>query len=206
VAEEGHRIETGSGFRWYVDPLDGTTNYVHGYPCFSVAIALEAEGEVVLGVVCDPMRKETFSAIQDGGAFLNGRRISVSKTRCLDDSLLATGFPYDIRENRENNLDHFRGFSLVSQGVRRDGSAALDLCYVAVGRLDGFWEMGLGPWDLAAGVVLVREAGGTVTDFKGRGFSIESGEVLATNGLIHRQMVSVLSEVKKRREGGDQNR
>jgi len=194
VAEESQYPQTGSAFQWYVDPLDGTTNYVHGYPCFSVSIALAVEGEMLLGVVCDPMREETFSGTKGEGAFLNGRRISVSKTQNLDHSLLATGFPYDIRESQENNIDCFTRFSLVSQGVRRDGSAALDLCYLAMGRFDGFWEMKLHPWDLAAGILMVMEAGGRVSDFEGEDFRLDSGEVLATNGLIHDQMVSVLIE------------
>jgi myo-inositol-1(or 4)-monophosphatase len=194
VAEESQRRPTGNAYQWYVDPLDGTTNYVHGYPCFAVSIALAVEGEIVLGVVSDPMREETFSATKGDGAFLNGVSISVSKTKDLDDSLLATGFPYDVRESQNNNLDHFARFSLSAQGVRRDGSAALDLCYVAMGRFDGFWEMKLHPWDLAAGALIVTEARGRVSDFEGGPFKIESGEVLATNGLIHQQMASVLNE------------
>ncbi len=175
-----------------MDPLDGTTNYVHGYPCFSVSIGFEVNGQLVLGVVYDPMGDEFFHAIKGDGAFLNGRRISVSETRDLDHSLLATGFPYDIRESQENNIDNFANFSLASQGVRRDGSAALDLCYVAMGRFDGFWELKLRPWDLAAGIVMVTEAGGRVSDFSDGTFRLDSGEVIATNGLIHGQMVSIL--------------
>lgn len=194
VAEESEHSQSGGAFRWYVDPLDGTTNYVHGYPCFSVSIGLAVEGEIVLGVVYDPMRDEVFSGTRGGGAFCNGRKISVSQTQDLDQSLLATGFPYDIRESRENNIDHFTRFVLTAQGVRRDGSAALDLCYVATGRFDGFWEMKLQPWDLAAGVIMVREAGGRVSDLRDGRFRIDSGEVLATNGSIHGQMVSVLNE------------
>lgn len=201
VAEESQHSQTGSAFQWYVDPLDGTTNYVHGYPCFSVSIGLAVEGEIVIGVVCDPLRDETFSGTKGGGAFLNDRRISVSKTQNLDQSLLATGFPYDIRESQENNIDCFTRFSLVSQGVRRDGSAALDLCYLAMGRFDGFWEMKLHPWDLAAGILMVMEAGGRVSDFEGEDFRLDSGEVLATNGLIHDQMVSVLIESQIERGG-----
>jgi len=199
VAEESGRPKAGGAFQWYIDPLDGTTNYVHGYPCFSVSIGLEVEGEVVLGVVYDPTRDEVFCAIEGGGVLLNGRRISVSRTQDLDRSLLATGFPYDIRESQENNIDHFSRFALVSQGVRRDGSAALDLCYVAMGRYDGFWEMKLHPWDLAAGSIMVREAGGRVSDFGNGEFNIDSGEILATNGLIHGQMVSVLSNSRLQR-------
>ncbi|NIO04538.1 MAG: inositol monophosphatase [Proteobacteria bacterium] len=200
LAEEGeHKPQGESSFRWYVDPLDGTTNYVHGYPCFSVSIGLEVEAEMVLGVVYDPMGDELFHGIKDHGAFLNGRKINVSKIRALEQSLLATGFPYDIRESEENNIDHFAKFALASQGVRRDGSAALDLCYVAIGRFDGFWEMKLRPWDVAAGVVMVREAGGRVSDFRNAPFSIDSGEVLATNGLIHGQMVSLLERGRIKR-------
>jgi len=193
VAEEREDLQTGSAFQWYVDPLDGTTNYVHRYPCFSVSIGLEVRGEIVLGVVYDPTRDEIFCGIKGGGAFLNDRKIGVSKTKDLDHSLLATGFPYDIRESQENNIAFFTSFALASQGVRRDGSAALDLCYVAVGRFDGFWEMKLRPWDLAAGILMVKEAGGRVSDFRDGHFQIGSGEVLATNGLIHGQMVSVLN-------------
>jgi len=193
VAEEGVRNpQAGSPCKWYVDPLDGTTNYVHGYPCFSVSIGFEVNGQLVLGVVYDPMGDEFFHAIKGDGAFLNGRRVSVSETPDLDHSLLATGFPYDIRESQENNIDNFANFSLASQGVRRDGSAALDLCYVAMGRFDGFWELKLRPWDLAAGIVMVAEAGGRVSDFSNGPFRIDSGEVIATNGLIHGQMVSIL--------------
>jgi myo-inositol-1(or 4)-monophosphatase len=200
VAEEGQQYsETDSSFRWYIDPLDGTVNYVHGYPCFCVSIGLEAEGEMVLGVVYDPVREEIFQATKGNGAFFNGEKISVSGTRDLGHSLLATGFPYDIRESQETNIDHFASFALASQGVRRGGSAALDLCYVAVGRLDGFWELKLSPWDLAAGIVMVREAGGRVSDFGEGPFRIDSGEVLATNGLIHRQMASVLAGTKSKK-------
>jgi myo-inositol-1(or 4)-monophosphatase len=196
VSEESESPLTGSPFRWHVDPLDGTTNYVHGYPCFSVAIALEVEGEMTMGVVYDPVRDEMFYGTKGHGAFLNGRRIRVSPTADLDHSLLATGFPYDIRRSRENNIDYFTRFSLVSQGVRQDGSAALDLCYVAMGRFDGYWEMKLASWDLAAGTLVVQEAGGRVSGFGGGRFRIESGEVLASNGCIHEQMISVLSDGK----------
>jgi myo-inositol-1(or 4)-monophosphatase len=197
VAEESeHSVQKGSPFKWYVDPLDGTTNYVHGYPCFSVSIGLEVDGQIVLGVVYDPMGDEIYHAIKGNGASLNGKTISVSETQQLGHSLLATGFPYDIRESRENNLEYFTRFALASQGVRRDGSAALDLCYVATGRFDGFWEMKLRPWDLAAGIVIVKEAGGRVSDFGNGPLRIDSGEVLATNGLIHGQMVSVLKRSK----------
>ena len=196
VAEESEYPQTDNAYRWYVDPLDGTTNYVHGYRHFCVSIALEFEREIVLGLVYDPMRDEIFSATRNGGAFLNGHRISVSETGRLDRSLLATGFPYDARKGQPNNMENFNRFSLASQAVRVDGSAALDLCHVAVGRFDGFWEMRLRPWDLAGGTLIVGEAGGRVSNFQNGRFRIDSGEVLATNGLIHDQMVSILGEAE----------
>ncbi len=204
VTEESEYPQTDHAYRWYVDPLDGTTNYVHGYRHFSVSIALEFEGEMVLGLVYDPMHDEIFSGAQNSGAFLNGRRISVSETGRLDRSLLATGFPYDVRRSQPNNMENFNRFSLASQAVRVDGSAALNLCYVAVGRFDGFWEMKLCPWDLAGGILIVREAGGRVSNFQNRRFRIDSGEVLATNGLIHDQMVSILREAEIRGGTRDQ--
>lgn len=193
--------------RWIVDPLDGTTNFAHGLPIWSVSIALEMRGEVVLGVVHDPNRGETFSTIRGRGARLNGRRIRVSSTRKLGRSLLVTGFPYDIRRARNNNLIQFGLFAVRARALRRLGSAALDLCYTACGRFDGYWEMKLSPWDQAAGSLILREAGGRITDFGGRKFSVYGDQVLATNGLIHRQMMRVLqaahlarrrSQVRKR--------
>lgn len=204
VTEESEYPQTDHAYRWYVDPLDGTTNYVHGYRHFSVSIGLEFDGEMVLGLVYDPMQDEIFSATQKGGAFLNGQRISVSETGRLDRSLLATGFPYDVRRNQPNNMENFDHLSLASQAIRVDGSAALNLCYVAVGRFDGFWEMKLRPWDLAGGSLIVREAGGRVSNFQNGRFRIHSGEVLATNGLIHEQMVSILREAEIRGGTRDQ--
>ncbi len=192
IAEEGTDIRNGSGFTWIIDPLDGTTNYAHGYPCFSVSIALEQEGEPVLGVVYDPMRGELFSARNGQGAFLNERPIRVSGTDSLIKSLLATGFPYDRAVSEKNNMNHFHGLLMASQEVRRDGSAALDLCSVACGRFDGFWELKLKPWDVAAGSLIVREAGGAVSDFSGAGFSVHDDEILASNGRIHEQMLVIL--------------
>ncbi|HET6369571.1 MAG TPA: inositol monophosphatase family protein, partial [Nitrospiria bacterium] len=181
-----------SPYRWIIDPLDGTTNYAHGFPCFCVSIGLEHEGNVLLGVVYDPIRSELFYAERGKGATLNGRRIRVSSTFSLSRSLLVTGFAYDIRISQENNIDHFTRFSMRSQGVRRTGSAALDLCYVASGRFDGFWEMKLHPWDVAAGSLIVKEAGGEISTFSGDPFYIDSKEILATNGKIHREMIAVL--------------
>jgi myo-inositol-1(or 4)-monophosphatase len=193
LTEEGSNVtgvETEN--KWIIDPIDGTTNYAHGFPVFSVSIALESAGVVVLGVVHNPMLDETFVAERGSGAFLNDKRISVSTVGSLGKGLLATGFPYDIRTSELNNLDHFANFALKAQAIRRAGSAALDLSYVAAGRFDGFWEMKLRAWDVAAAALIIEEAGGTVTDFAGNAFSIYSSECLASNGLIHASMVTVL--------------
>ena len=201
IAEEETKIQTGSGYRWIIDPLDGTTNYAHGYPCFSVSIALEHEGDAIAGVVYDPMREELFSARKGGGASLNGKPIRVSAADTLIKSLLATGFPYDRKTSDKNNLDYFHELLMASQEVRRDGSAALDLCSVAAGRFDGFWELKLKPWDVAAGSLIVLEAGGMVTDLSQNAFDINAEEVLASNGRIHRQMAEVLKRTAEKRKG-----
>ncbi|MGB8952696.1 MAG: inositol monophosphatase family protein [Candidatus Aminicenantales bacterium] len=193
LAEEGLNKNQGAEFRWIFDPLDGTTNFAHKFPVFCVSIALEQRGEVVLGVVFDPMREEMFWAARGEGAYLNREKIKVSSTHDLGRSLLATGFPYDIRESRVNNIDHFAHFLLRAQAIRRCGSAALDLCCVACGRFDGFWELKLNPWDVAAGILIVEEAGGRTSDFKGEAFSIYGSDVLASNGLIHEPMIEVLN-------------
>jgi len=195
LAEESGPSDAGerrSDYVWIVDPLDGTTNYAHGYPVFAVSIALEHQGEILLGVVYDPMRDELFAAERGAGATLNGRRIRVSDVEDLNKAMLCTGFPYDVRERGEF-VRHFRNFIMTAQAVRRDGSAALDLAYVASGRFDGFWEEGLNPWDVAAGALLVEEAGGRVTDYQGRPFSIYRAPVLASNGLVHEAMMRVLA-------------
>jgi myo-inositol-1(or 4)-monophosphatase len=192
MAEEETLIRNDSGFTWIIDPLDGTTNYAHGYPCFSVSIALEQKSEIVLGVVYDPMRDELFTARKGEGAFLNGRPIKVSVADTLIKSLLATGFPYDRKVSEKNNMDHFHDLLMASQEVRRDGSAAIDLCFLACGRFDGFWELKLKPWDVAAGSIIVQEAGGTVSNFSGAKFSIYDDEILASNGNIHGQMIEQL--------------
>ncbi len=197
MAEEGTMIRNGSGYTWIIDPLDGTTNYAHGYPCFSVSIALEHEGEIIIGVVYDPMRDELFSAQKAEGARLNGTKIRVSSVDTLIKSLLATGFPYDRRVSEKNNLNYFHDLLMASQEVRRDGSAALDLCSVASGRFDGFWELKLKPWDVAAGSLIVREAGGTISDFSGTRFSIHDDEILATNGRVHADMLEALQKSRK---------
>jgi myo-inositol-1(or 4)-monophosphatase len=191
LAEEGTGIQGDT--RWLIDPLDGTTNYVHGYPVFCVSIALEKEGRIVLGVIYDPTRKEMFTAQQGKGAFLNRRRIRVSGTRDIHRAFLVTGFAYDVQTSKDNNLDHFAAFIRKAQAVRRDGSAALNLAYLACGRFDGFWELKLHPWDTAAGSLLVAEAGGKTTDFRGGPFSIYGHETLATNGLIHKTMQKILA-------------
>ena len=197
LAEESAGTQSGdSPYQWIIDPLDGTTNYAHGFPIYSISIALARKGEVILGVIYDPTREELFSAAKGYGARLNGKKIHVSSTQNLSQSLLATGFPYDLRESRENNFDHFHNFALRAQAVRRAGSAALDLAYVAAGRFDGFWEMKLGPWDMAAGNLLVKEAGGQSTDFSGRPLQMEGRQVLATNGKIHRPMIRILRRGK----------
>jgi myo-inositol-1(or 4)-monophosphatase len=184
--------EAESEWRWIVDPLDGTTNYAHGYPCFCVSIGLEHRGNLELGVIYDPVRDELFTAERGQGAALNGRRIQVSQTRTLNSALLCTGFPYDVRE-RSEFARHFTNFIMNAQAVRRDGSAALDLAYVACGRFDGFWEEGLHPWDVAGAVLMIEEAGGRVSHYDGTAFDIYSAPILASNGLVHEQMMRVLS-------------
>ena len=197
VSEEGAPRSSDEGVIWYVDPLDGTTNFVHGYPFFCVSIGVEIDGEIAVGCVYDPVKGEMFSARRGDGARLNGKKISVSRRRKVGESLLSTGFPYDIRTTSNNNLDHWRNFALSARALRRDGAAALDLCYVACGRFDGFWEMKLKPWDVAAGMLMVEEAGGKVSDFCGGRADIFSVEVLADNGLIHRQMIGILNSSGK---------
>lgn len=195
VAEEETSVSPGSSsYRWIIDPLDGTTNFVHGYPQFAVSIAVVHQDELVAGVVHDPMRRETFSAIQGGGAHMNGRDIHTSAVEELDKALLATGFPYDRREKADEYLGLFRSFMCAAQGLRRAGAASLDLCHVAAGRLDGFWERKLHAWDIAAGSLIVREAGGRVTDFQGGALDIWGSEILCSNGRIHGEMVALTAQ------------
>jgi myo-inositol-1(or 4)-monophosphatase len=196
LAEEGLNLTDHKEFIWVFDPLDGTTNFAHRFPVFTVSIALEFGGKIVLGLVYDPMRAEMFEAVNGEGALLNSRPIRVTSTDDLNKSLLATGFPYDLRTSRVNNISHFNNFLTRAQALRRCGSAAMDLSYVACGRFDGFWELKLKPWDHAAGSLIVKEAGGLVTDFDGETFGIYGQETLATNGLIHKAMIRVL---KRRR-------
>lgn len=181
-----------SEWKWIVDPLDGTTNYAHGYPCFCVSIALERAGKIEIAVIYDPTRDEMFAAERGLGANLNERRLRVSTVEDLNSAMLCTGFPYNVRE-RPNFARHFAQFTMEAQAVRRDGSAALDLAYLACGRFDGFWEDGLNAWDVAAGVLLIEEAGGRVTDFTGGALDIYTPKVLASNGLVHDHMMRVLA-------------
>jgi myo-inositol-1(or 4)-monophosphatase len=197
LAEESGAHNTGDKQRWIIDPLDGTTNYTHSYPFFSVAIAFEENGEVILGVVYNPYVNEMFWAVKGQGAFLNNEPIKVSKNDALAKSLLATGFPADTKGSRYNNIKSFSTVTDLCHGVRRDGSAALDLCFVACGRLDGFWELKLSPWDTAGGVLIVREAGGKVSGLEGEDFDIYSGHVFASNGLIHQEVIDVLAKTRE---------
>jgi myo-inositol-1(or 4)-monophosphatase len=198
LAEENVYPQRNSSHRWIIDPLDGTTNYAHGFPWFAVSIALEIEGEVRIGVVYHTMMNELFTAVRGEGAFLNGERIHVSSRSPLKNALLATGFPYDKSLDNENTFANFERFQIKARGVRRAGSAALDLSYVAAGRLDGYWECKLKPWDVAAGFLIVEEAGGRVTDHGGSPYSIRNHRILASNGLIHGEMTALLGEGGKR--------
>ena len=199
-----HRIlaeESGAGgagasdYRWVIDPLDGTTNFTHGFPVFCVSIAVEYKGEIIIGVIYDPNFDELFTAEKGKGVFLNGRKIYGSKIATLNKSLLVTGFPYNIVENPSNAVEHFVNFLMKAQAVRRMGSAAIDLAYVAAGRYEGFWEVALNPWDMAAGALMVEEAGGKLSKFSGEAFSIYDKEIVASNGLVHQEMLDVLTAV-----------
>lgn len=193
VAEEGGGQKGSSDYCWYVDPLDGTTNFAHGFPVFCVSLGLAFRDEVVAGVILDPTRQELYTAERGGGAFLNGKRLEVSKIENLSEGLLATGFP-PFGGSHERNFQYYFRFTGISHGVRRAGSAALDLCWVASGRFEGFWELKLNPWDKAAGVLMVSEAGGRVTDLAGRPFKLLGDEVFASNGLVHDAMLRLFSE------------
>lgn len=194
LAEENEgNVDSGAPFRWVVDPLDGTTNYAHGLPIYAVSIALMHKGTVEVGVVYQPVLDEMFTAARGAGARLNGAGIHVSQESQLDHALLVTGFPYDLHDTDRDNLDHFGRFMKSARAVRRLGSAALDLCYVACGRFDGFWELKLAPWDMAAGGLIAAEAGARVTSIAGTAYDPFGGTVLASNGRIHEQMRKVLS-------------
>ena len=194
VAEEGGGHAGSSEYCWYVDPLDGTTNFAHGFPMYNVTMALEQSGELIAGVVFDPEHNEMFTAERGSGAYLNNRRIRVSKVSQVGNTLMATGFP--SRKRHENvNVHFYYQLAMVTHGVRRAGSAALDLAYVASGRLDGFWEFGLNPWDMAAGLLLITEAGGKCSDMKGGPASLRGPHLLADNGLVHEQIISLFGEI-----------
>jgi myo-inositol-1(or 4)-monophosphatase len=197
AAEEGSGHEGSSEFRWHVDPLDGTTNFAHGYPCFCVSIALARRDTILAGVVFNPIYNELFTAAHGEGAMLNGKPIRVSKIETLATSLLCTGFPAHKRI-ASPNIHYYWDFTLRSHGVRRDGSAALDLASVAAGRFEAFWEFGLNRWDVAAGMLLVEEAGGKVTDFSGERYRLGAPMILATNGLIHDEALAVAQEISQR--------
>ncbi len=193
LLEESESPDTGSSFQWVVDPVDGTTNYMHRYPHFCCSIALQHGKETVLGVVLEPYRDELFTAVRGLGARLNGARLRVSRETELIRCLLSTGFPYDVRTAEDNNLERFSRMILQAQAVRRSGSAALDLCYLASGRLDGYWVVRLAPWDTAAGVLMVQEAGGTVTDLRGGGDLSGSRGLAASNGRVHHKLMEQLT-------------
>ena len=194
VAEEGGGHSAPSEYCWYVDPLDGTTNFAHGFPMFCVTLGLARRGEVIAGVVYDPTRDDLYTAERGGGAYLNGRRLQVSRTEKLSECLVATGFP-PFATNHDLNIKFYFRFTELSHGIRRCGSAALDLCSVAAGRFDGFWELKLNPWDKAAGSLLVTEAGGHMSDIQGQPFDLLGDDVFASNGLIHDQMLEVFAEI-----------
>jgi len=194
VGEEGGFRDTGSEYRWYVDPLDGTTNFAHGFPVFCVSIGLKRREQMIAGVCFDPTRNELFATERGGGAYLNDKPIHVSKVGKLAESLVGTGFPSHKR-HKNPNIHFYHQITLRTHGVRRAGSAALDLCSVACGRLDGFWEFNLNPWDTAAGVLMVEEAGGKITDFAGNPFQLHSRETLASNGLIHDVLIDEFQQI-----------
>lgn len=195
LAEEGLGKRKSGDYRWIVDPLDATVNYTHKYPFFGTSIALERKGEILLGVVYEPNRDELFVAEKGGGAELNSKKISVSEEGNLQHSMLSTGFAYNVQEGEQlNNIEYFGRFVMKTMAIRRDGMAAGDLCYVACGRFDGFWELFLKPWDIAAGVLIINEAGGKITNFGGSKIDIYGPDIVASNGHIHKAMLDVLNE------------
>jgi myo-inositol-1(or 4)-monophosphatase len=197
LAEESEIENADSPQRWLIDPLDGTTNFAHGLPVFCVSIGVESEGGLVAGGVYDPIHQELFFARKGKGATLNGKKIRVSKTKKLERALIATGFPYDVHELPEKSLPYFNAMIQRAQGVRRLGSAALDICYLAMSRFDGYFEVSLNPWDTAAGSLILQESGGMITDFSGGPYSIYRYEIAASNGLIHEEMIRILKKTKK---------
>ncbi len=200
LAEESGGRPTDAEVVWIIDPLDGTSNYVHGYPAFAISIAVEIDGDLAIGVVYDPWKEELFSAMQGEGAYLNQKPIQVSETTDLSHALVSTGLPYEVNEHWHRTFDLFKLFYAHTHGVRRDGSAALDLCTVAAGRFDAFWEYDLKPWDVAAGLLIVREAGGLTTNFADEQSSLQDEVFLATNGRIHEQMLDIIRMLTYRSE------
>jgi myo-inositol-1(or 4)-monophosphatase len=194
LAEEGGEIKNGSEYTWVIDPLDGTVNFTHGLPIFSVSIGLQKNNKIIAGVVYDVMQDIIYSAEEGSGTYANSQKIMVNSNSNLAHSILVTGFPYNIRENPYNALEKFTAFIRASRGMRRLGSAAIDLCYVAKGVFDGFWEVYLNPWDICAGKLIVEEAGGIVTDFSGNQIGIFSKQILATNGKVHNDMLEILNK------------
>jgi len=194
VAEEGGGHDSTSGYTWYVDPLDGTTNFAHSFPCFNVTLALEQQGELIAGVIFDPIHKELFTAERGGGAYLNGSPIHVSKVAKLENALVATGFPSSKR-HQSINIHFYHQLGMLTHGVRRCGSAAIDLAFVACGRMEAFWEFGLNPWDMAAGRLLVAEAGGKFSGMHGEAHQLRGPDVLVDNGLVHEEIVGLFGEI-----------
>jgi myo-inositol-1(or 4)-monophosphatase len=194
--ESGLKSSSASEYRWIIDPLDGTTNFTHALPVFCVSIGVERKGKIIAGVIYDPNFDELFTAEKGNGALLNGKRMKVSRTESLNTSLLVTGFPYNITENPDHAVEHFYNFLMRAQAVRRMGSAAIDMAYVAAGRYDGFWEVALNPWDMAAGTLLIEEAGGTLTDFSGNPLSVYHKQIVASNGKIQKEMLEVLHSTR----------
>lgn len=194
--EQGMQDIPANPIKWIIDPLDGTTNFAHGFPLYNVSIGVEYQGTCVIGIVYDPTRDELFVGQQGLGTTLNGHPIHVSATTKLSEALLVTGFAYDVQTAQDNNLKEFGAFTLRARGIRRTGTAAIDLCYIACGRFDGFWELHLNPWDTAAGKVIVEEAGGTLTNYHNEPYSIYGQTLIATNSLIHQEMVEVLKEIR----------
>jgi myo-inositol-1(or 4)-monophosphatase len=205
VAEEGGNHRASSDYCWYVDPLDGTTNYAHGFPVYCVTLGLTYRGEVIAGVVYDPTRNDLYTAERGAGAYLNNQRLHASATESLSESLVATGFP-PFATNHDLNVQFYFRFTELSHGIRRAGSAALDLCWVAAGRFEGFWELKLNPWDKAAGTLLVAEAGGLVTGITGKPFKLLGDDIFASNGLVHDQMLRVFSEILEQRGSSEVRR
>jgi len=192
IAEESGLRKKDPNYQWFIDPIDGTTNFAHSYPFFCISIAFMKNNILEFGLIKDPLTNELYSARKNKGARLNGKPVFVSKTKKLNESLLITGFPYDKKTSRMNNLKNFCNLTLATHGVRRDGAAALDLCFIASGKADGYWELKLSPWDVAAGVLILEEAGGKITGFKGEKYNVYNKQIVATNGLIHKELLKHL--------------